>query len=67
MLPSSTRDEALRYIGTHIGHSHKLGLSPSERHERVIAGQYGVGLLGFWAIGRRMELRSRVAGRTPMS
>lgn len=62
VLPGREREEALRYIGTHIGHSHKLGLSPSERHERVVAGQYGVGLLGFWALGRRMELRSRVAG-----
>ena len=62
VLPHLEREAALRYIGTHIGHSHKLGLSPSERHARVIAGQYGVGLLGFWAIGSRMELRSRVAG-----
>lgn len=62
VLPDQGREEALRHIGTHIGHSHKLGLSPSERHERVVAGQYGVGLLGFWAVGRRMELRSRVAG-----
>lgn len=62
VLPGREREDALRYIGTHIGHSHKLGLSPRERHERVVAGQYGVGLLGFWAIGKRMELRSRVAG-----
>ena len=62
VLPQLGREEALRYLGTHIGHSHKLGLSPSERHARVIAGQYGVGLLGFWSIGRRMEMRSRVAG-----
>lgn len=62
VLPDRGREEALRHIGTHIGHSHKLGLSPSERHERVVAGQYGVGLLGFWAVGRQMELRSRVAG-----
>ena len=61
VLPALPREEALRHIGTHIGHSHKLGLSPSERHARVIAGQYGVGLLGFWAVGRQLELRSRVA------
>lgn len=65
VLPAMEREAALRHLGTHIGHSHKLGLSPAERHERVIAGQYGVGLLGFWAIGARMELRSRVAG-TPL-
>ncbi|MEJ7604659.1 MAG: ATP-binding protein [Kofleriaceae bacterium] len=62
VLPALGREEALRYLGTHIGHSHKLGLSPRERHERVIAGQYGVGLLGFWAIGAKLELRSRLAG-----
>src|SRR6185503_8384491 len=62
VLPSLDREAALRQLGTNIGHSHKLGLSPSERHARVIAGQYGVGLLGFWAIGRRMEIRSRVGG-----
>jgi len=62
VLPALGREEALRYVGTHVGHSHKLGLSPAERHRRVIAGQYGVGLLGFWAIGRKLELRSRVAG-----
>jgi hypothetical protein len=61
VLPTMTRDEALRHLGTHIGHSYKLNLSPSERRARMIAGQYGIGLLGFWAIGRRMELRSRVA------
>lgn len=62
VLPTLGREEALRYLGTHVGHSHKLGLSPAERHSRVIAGQYGVGLLGFWAIGSKLELRSRVAG-----
>jgi len=62
VLPALGREEALRYLGTHVGHSHKLGLSPAERHSRVIAGQYGVGLLGFWAIGSKLELRSRVAG-----
>lgn len=62
VLPALEREAALRHLGTHIGHSHKLGLSPSERHARVIAGQYGVGLLGFWSIGRRMEIRSRVCG-----
>lgn len=60
VLPDRGREEALRHIGTHIGHSHKLGLSPSERHERVVAGQYGVGLLGFWAVGRQRRTRSLV-------
>lgn len=62
VLPAMAREEALRHLGTNIGHSHKLGLSATERHARVIAGQYGVGLLGFWSIGQRMEIRSRVQG-----
>jgi hypothetical protein len=62
VLPEMSREEALRYLAQHIGHSRKAKLTPSERRERVIAGKYGVGLLGFWAIGRRFELRSRVGG-----
>jgi hypothetical protein len=62
VLPEMAREEALRYLATNVGHSRKLGLDPRERMKRVVAGKYGVGLLGFWSIGRRMELRSRVAG-----
>ncbi len=62
VLPALEREAALQYIATHIGHSRKLGLSPSERQARVVAGKYGVGLLGFWAIGAQMEIRSRVGG-----
>ncbi|MBL0214653.1 MAG: ATP-binding protein [Myxococcales bacterium] len=60
--PTEDREAALRYIATHIGRSHKRNLSPAERHAQIVAGQYGIGLLGFWSIGRRMEIRSRVAG-----
>lgn len=60
--PHEDRELALRYIATHIGRSHKRNLSPSERREQIIAGQYGIGLLGFWSIGHRMEIRSRVGG-----
>src|SRR5215475_6766053 len=35
VLPGLARDEALRFLGTNIGHSHKLGLSAAERHARV--------------------------------
>lgn len=62
VIPEMSRAQALDHIATHIGHSRKLGLSPSERREKVIAGQYGVGLLGFWAVGHRLELRTRVIG-----
>jgi hypothetical protein len=62
VLPDLSRDEALRHLAQHIGHSRKAKLTAAERRDRVIAGKYGVGLLGFWAVGRRMELRSRVGG-----
>ncbi len=62
VIPEMGREEALRYLAGHVGHSRKLGLSPSERRERVVAGQYGVGLLGFWSLGRRLEMRTRVSG-----
>jgi hypothetical protein len=62
VLPDLSREEALRHLAQHIGHSRKAKLTAAERRDRVIAGKYGVGLLGFWAIGHRMELRSRVGG-----
>jgi hypothetical protein len=62
VLPALDRDEALRFIATNIGASRKRNLSAEERRRLVITGQYGVGLLGFWSVGRRMEIRSRVAG-----
>jgi signal transduction histidine kinase len=60
--PGEDRETALRYVATHIGRSHKRNLSARERHEQIVAGQYGIGLLGFWSIGHRMEIRSRVGG-----
>jgi len=62
VLPGLGREEALRYIATNIGSSRKRSLSAEERRRLVVTGQYGVGLLGFWSIGHRMEIRSRVAG-----
>jgi hypothetical protein len=62
VLPGLGREEALRYIATNIGSSRKRSLSPEQRRRLVVTGQYGVGLLGFWSIGHRMEIRSRVAG-----
>jgi histidine kinase/DNA gyrase B/HSP90-like ATPase len=61
VLPSLSRDDALRYIASHIGSSRKRNLSAEQRRKLVVSGQYGVGLLGFWSIGRRLEMRSRVA------
>jgi hypothetical protein len=39
--PTEDRETALRYIATHIGRSHKRNLSARERHEQMVAGQYG--------------------------
>jgi hypothetical protein len=62
IVPELPREEALRAIATNIGHSRKRGLSPRERHDQIVAGKYGIGLLGFWSVGHRMEIRSRVGG-----
>lgn len=62
ILPELEREDALRAIASNIGHSRKRGLSPRERQEQVVTGKYGIGLLGFWSIGHRMEIRSRVKG-----
>ena len=62
VLPALGREEALRFIATNIGSSQKRNLRPEERRRLVVTGQYGVGLLGFWSVGHRMEIRSRVAG-----
>lgn len=62
IVPELDRDDALRAIATNIGYSRKRGLTPRERHDQVIAGKYGIGLLGFWSVGHRMEIRSRARG-----
>jgi hypothetical protein len=62
VLPELGREEALATLVTEIGHSRKRGLSPRERHDQVVAGKYGIGLLGFWSVGRRMDIRTRVRG-----
>jgi hypothetical protein len=62
VLPGLGREEALRFIASNIGSSQKRKLSPEQRRQLVVVGQYGVGLLGFWSIGHRMEIRSRVDG-----
>lgn len=62
VIPEMEREEALHYLATNIGHSRKLGLTPQQRAERVVAGRYGVGLLGFWSLGKILELHTRVAG-----
>ncbi len=65
VIPEMSRKDALRYVATHIGHSRKRHLSPSERLELMTQGQYGIGLLGFWALGEMLEMRTAVPGERP--
>jgi hypothetical protein len=65
IIPEMERPEALRYIATHIGHSRKRSLSPQQRLELMTQGQYGIGLLGFWSLGERLEMRSYFPGQRP--
>ena len=58
VIPELDRAEALRYLATHIGHSRKRSLTPRERMELMTQGQYGIGLLGFWSLGERLEIRA---------
>lgn len=62
IFPELDREEALRRIARTIGHSHKRELSPLERREQMVLGQYGIGLIGFWSVAEVMEIQSRVAG-----
>ena len=62
-IPELDRPGALHFIATNIGHSRKRSLSPQERLQLMTQGQYGIGLLGFWAIGERLEMRSALPGQ----
>ena len=61
VLPDLPRSEALTAIATNIGHSRKRQLSFDERMRQAMLGQYGIGLLGFWAVGHELQIRSRVS------
>ena len=58
VIPELPGDEALKYLATHIGHSRKRSLTPRERLELMTQGQYGIGLLGFWSLGQRLEIEA---------
>ncbi|MFI5309114.1 MAG: ATP-binding protein, partial [Polyangiales bacterium] len=60
VLPELGRADALAAIATNIGHSRKRQLSFDERMRQAMLGQYGIGLLGFWAVGHELQIRSRV-------
>lgn len=61
VLPALPRDEALTAIAKNIGHSRKRDLTFDERMRQAMLGQYGIGLLGFWALGHELKMISRVA------
>ena len=67
VFPELDREEALRQIAHTIGYSHKRDLSPIERKEQMVLGRYGIGLIGFWSVGRVLEMKSRVGGGRPGS
>jgi len=62
IFPELGREEALERIATNVGHSFKRNLSAEERQRELLLGKYGIGILGFWAVGSSLEMRSRVAG-----
>jgi hypothetical protein len=62
IFPDQTRPEALERIATNIGHSFKRNISAAERQKEMMLGKYGIGVLGFWAVGHALEMRTRVAG-----
>lgn len=66
VFPELARGEALRRIAQTIGHSHKRSLTPQERRELMALGKYGIGLLGFWSVGRFMDIKSRVGASDVM-
>ncbi len=59
VLPELDRQQALTYIATHIGHSRKCDLSPEQRYQLFLQGKYGIGLLGFWCVGKVLLMRSK--------
>lgn len=60
VIPDVPRKDALTTIATNIGHSRKRQMSFDERMRQAMLGQYGIGLLGFWAVGHELRILSRV-------
>jgi hypothetical protein len=65
VFPDLSREDALRRIAQTIGYSHKRKLTPAQRKEQMVLGKYGIGLIGFWSVGRVLEMKSRVGGDRP--
>jgi HSP90 family molecular chaperone len=60
VLPELPRKDALTTIATNIGHSRKRQMSFDERMRQAMLGQYGIGLLGFWAVVHELRILSCV-------
>ncbi|HEU4420619.1 MAG TPA: ATP-binding protein, partial [Planctomycetota bacterium] len=65
VIPELPRAAALEHVATHIGHSRKRNLTPQQRRELMIQGQFGIGILGFWCLGAHFVMRSAVPGEEP--
>jgi hypothetical protein len=65
VIPELPRDQALTFVATHIGHSRKRNLTPQQRRELMVQGQFGIGILGFWCLGKHLVMRTAVAGEEP--
>src|SRR5712671_1644637 len=65
VIPELPRPDALTFIATHIGHSRKRNLTPQQRRELMVQGQFGIGILGFWCLGTHLVVRTAVAGEEP--
>ena len=59
-FPDLSRGDALRRLAHTIGHSHKRNLTPLQRREQMVQGQYGIGLIGFWSVGHTLHMRTKV-------
>ena len=65
VIPELDRTKALKYIATHIGAQPQARPFAAGAAALMTQGQYGIGLLGFWSLGHRLEIRSSVPGQRP--
>jgi hypothetical protein len=65
VIPELPRAAALEHVATHIGHSRKRNLTPQQRRELMVQGQFGIGILGFWCLGAHFVMRTAGHGEEP--
>jgi hypothetical protein len=59
VIPSDDIATNLEYIPTHVCDSIKRKLDAQAREKNI--GEFGIGILGFWALGQSFHLRSRTS------